>query len=287
MPASGSYAVNNANGNLLVQNADVQIHEPGIDLVYTRTYNSLSQHDTNNTDKSIPSAYGEGWTSTYDAHIAYNGSNEIVVYDSAGTSYMYYADGKGNWVPPTGTYASLVYDNQCGYEWTQRDGTVYYFYSPDLNSNAQCSQAYPQNVAYGGRLYKIWSRNHNNNITLTYSWLNGNASTSANLSQILVTHSSGHTLTLSFGSGTSGGPPELLSVKAPDNNLINYYYDSTTGTLLQKVVLPPAVSGYHTIVYGYSAAVQPHLLSYVESPRYVSAVNAGRKLTHFVVGSPV
>ncbi len=51
----GKAMVNVANGNLLVQADDVDIHERGIDLAFRRTYNSQSQHDAANTDGSTPS----------------------------------------------------------------------------------------------------------------------------------------------------------------------------------------------------------------------------------------
>ncbi|HET9096618.1 MAG TPA: hypothetical protein VFN37_08150, partial [Candidatus Baltobacteraceae bacterium] len=39
IPGIGKYMVNVANGNLLVQTGDVDVHERGIDLAFRRTYN--------------------------------------------------------------------------------------------------------------------------------------------------------------------------------------------------------------------------------------------------------
>lgn len=228
LPGHGKYMVNVGNGNLLVQDDDVDIPERGIDLAFRRTYNSQSTHDSNNTDGSVPSNYGEGWTNTFDAHLAYDGSNTISVYDIDGARYDYTADGAGGWTPPPGQHATLTWDGSCGYQWTEKSGTTYYFYSPDLNETANCNLTtvgtFPQDTAYGGRLYKIWARNSNNYITFTYAWTS-NATSAANLSEIDANHADGHTLKLSFASFS--GYNELASITRPDGQVIKYSYDSS------------------------------------------------------------
>jgi YD repeat-containing protein len=281
LPGHGRYMVNVGNGNLLVQADDADVHERGVDLAFQRTYNSQSTHDANNTDGSVPANYGDGWTNTFDAHLAYDGANTISVYDIDGTRYDYTADGNGNWAPPAGQYGKLTWDGACGYEWTKKTGTIYYFYSPDLNEITGCSETYPQDAAYGGRLYQIIGRNHNNSITLTYSWVGGNATSAANLAQINATHADGQALILKFGAAVSGGPTELLSITRPDNVVINYYYD-TSGENLQWADLP-GNNAAATIKesYGYNAG---HQLWYATSPRYNLSSSDG-DVTYFAYDS--
>ena len=92
--------VNVANGNLLVQSDDIDMPERGIDLAFRRTYNSQSSHDAGNSDGSTQSVFGNGWTSTFDAHIKFTAglnascptAQGISVYDIDGARYDYAPD---------------------------------------------------------------------------------------------------------------------------------------------------------------------------------------------------
>ncbi len=284
LPGHGKYMVNVGNGNLLVQSTDVDIPERGIDLMFERTYNSESMHDSNNTDASVPSDYGDGWTANVDAHLAYHGANTISVYDIDGARYDYTADGSGGWSPPAGQHAILKWDSACGYQWTKKSGTVYYFYSPDLNESPTCSEfsptaSYPQDSAYGGRLYQIWARNHNNYIKFAYAWANNDATNPSNLSEIDATHADGHVLVLKFGPGVAGGATELLSITRPDGQIINYLYDPGAPTNLQQVHLPGNGS-VSTITESYEYNVGSHEMEAAASPRY-NASNTDGNVTYF------
>lgn len=287
LPGQGQYMANVGNGNLLVQATDVDIPERGIDLAFQRTYNAQSTHDSNNADGSVPGDYGDGWTNTFDAHLAYHGTNTISVYDVTGARYDYTADGSGGWTAPAGQHAVLKWDGACGYQWNMKSGTVYYFYSPDLNESANCTLptvgTYPQDTAYGGRLYKIWGRNSNNYITFSYAWVGNNASNPSNLTTITATHADGHYLTLSFGTQIAGGPTELLSVtRSSDNAVVNYIYDSTTGALLQSVTRPGNNVATLTESYGYTTG---RLLSSAASPRYNASASDGDVTSFLYDGS--
>ncbi len=64
--------LNVVDGNLLVQAADVDLHERGLDLAFRRTYNRQSKHDTAGSDGSTPRVFGNGWTNTFDADMGYS-----------------------------------------------------------------------------------------------------------------------------------------------------------------------------------------------------------------------
>ncbi len=134
----GKAMVNVANGNLLVQANDIDVPERGIDLALQRTYNSQSAHDVTGTDGSASSVYGNGWTNTFDAHMSYNSTaNVMSVYDIDGARYDFTANGSGGWTPPPGIQATtLIYDGGCGYQWTKKTGTIYYFWAPTTNPAA-------------------------------------------------------------------------------------------------------------------------------------------------------
>ncbi len=69
----------------------------------------------------------------------------------------------------------------------------------------------PNYVGYMGRLFMIYGRNHNNSITFTYSWANGNSSSAQNVSQIVAQHSDGQTMTMSFG--LVNGHDEMMTLR--------------------------------------------------------------------------
>lgn len=263
IPGVGKYMLNVGTGNLLVQADDVDIPERGIDLAFRRTYNSMSHHDANNSDGSTTSVFGNGWTNTFDAHMAYNGtSNVMSVYDIDGARYDYAANGTGGWNPPPGVHSQLTYDGSCGYLWTKKSGTTYHFWSPAMGSN--CGGA-----AYNGRLYMILGRNQNNWVRFDYSWAGGNSSTAANLTQINAVHADGQTITLRFGAANGVGPNELLSITRTDGAVINYYYDNSGN--LQEVDRPGNnAASVLPETYAYTNGV----LVSVNSPRYVLSYRA-------------
>ena len=263
----GKAMVNVANGNMVVQADDVDVPERGIDLAFRRTYNSQSAHDATGSDGATPSLYGNGWTNTFDAHMAYNsGTNTMSVYDIDGARYDYTSDGQGHWLPPAGQHATLVFDGCGGYWWTKKSGTIYYFFSP----NGGCGNP----AGYAGRLYQLLGRNHHNVISFYYSWLNGDSSNPENITQIVAQHTDGDALTLTFGK--VGNDTELLSIKRPDGALITYSYD-TSGDLTAVTRPGNATDGITrtatitqlTEEYWYYAG--SHEMQCVAGPRYVWA----------------
>jgi YD repeat-containing protein len=271
--------VNVGSGNLLVQADDVDIHERGIDLAYRRTYNSMSGHDASNTDQSTTSNFGNGWTSTFDAHVAYyNGNNVLSVYDIDGTRYDYTASG-GLWLPPPGMQGTSLapasesgYSNSCYYQWTKKDGTAYIFYAPDYHARS-CAQA---GIGSGldGRIAEIFGRNSNNYVQFNYSW-QGGVVDSGHLGSIVALHADGQQLVLSFAltNGTSAcdgsGPCELHSITRPDNQAITYSYDSS-GDIVEVDLPGNNANATLPQTYGYKNGT----LWYVTSPRYVLSYRA-------------
>ena len=270
LPGIGKAMVNVGNGNVIVQADDVDVPERGIDLAFRRTYNSMSGHDAKNTDGSTPSVFGNGWTSTFDAHLAYNASSaQMSVYDIDGARYDYAANGTG-WTAPAGVRAQLIFDGYCGYYWAKPTGTIYHFYSPSAAATATCPAG--TTMGYLGRIYSISGRNHNNSLTFTYSWGDGVGNSAEALTGITVTHSDGQTLVLNFAVVSGTSITELQSVTRPDGAQVTYQYD-TSGDLIEVDRPGNALDFTHQIaiatlpeMYAYTGA---HLLQSAASPRYV------------------
>ncbi|HET9392186.1 MAG TPA: DUF6531 domain-containing protein [Candidatus Rubrimentiphilum sp.] len=272
LPGVGEYMVNVANGNLVVETTDVDVHERGVNLTFQRNYNSLSLRNWNANGQSddgapTPSTYGSGWTNTFDTHLAGNSSGGISVFDADGARYDYTPNGTGCLTAPAGVHTTLCFDGGCGYLWGKKDGTVYYYWTPWLATN--CLGGRPDLAAYSGRLYMIFGRNNNNWIRLTYSWAGGDSSTTSNLTQIVAQHENGQALTLSFGS--LNGKILLSSITRPDNQQIIYQYAPNPGgsnaySNLEEVDLPGNNAGTIHQQYGYYS--DTGLMYWANSPRW-------------------
>lgn len=222
IPGIGRAAVNVGTGDLLVSATDVDVKERGVDLELKRTYNSQSLHDVYGDDGGQPAIFGNLWTNALDANIVYSASqNTITVYDPTGASCTYTADGFGNWIPCAGVHATLAPTNpsDCNYAWTQPNGVIYVFETD--NALGACSIQHD----VVGHLVQLLGRNANNNITLNYSYYQGRAG-SENVTEIVATHSDGHTVVMQFGVLPNSAINELATVTLPDGTTtLQYSYD--------------------------------------------------------------
>jgi hypothetical protein len=174
----GKYMANVTTGNLIVQADDMATPHKGIELAFRRTYNSFSQHDYANSDGSVPNNYGDGWTNTFDAHIAHNDlNNGISVFDIDGAryDYSYTCSPICGYVAPPGQFATLTYVATTSiFAWTKKTGAVYWFNSP----NASVS-------GVAGRLLEIVGRNSNTFLKFAY-YFDANYTDYTHLNEIRV-----------------------------------------------------------------------------------------------------
>jgi len=186
LPGVGKYSINVGNGNVLMQADDMMLKHKGVALAFRRTYNSLSKHDYVGTDGSQISNYGDGWTNSYDAHLAVNsgkvcGSSAVTgltVFDVDGAQYDYMPNCAGGFTPPAGQFGALAVDaDGLGFQWTKKSGTVYDFFNPTQAASTQ---------GLAGRLRRISGRSWNTYLSFTYTFDSGDSSTSAKLQQIDV-----------------------------------------------------------------------------------------------------
>ncbi len=233
IPGVGRWMVNLHWQNLIIQATDMDIPYRGVDLAFRRTYNSLSDHDYEDTDgASEIGQYGQGWTNTFDAHMStnncassaytFNGYGGFSVYDVDGARYDYCYDASGNLTPPPGMEGtSLIPTADGGYfNWTKKSGTQYGFYAPYYST---------QWAAYSGRMYQLRGRNRNNYLQFSYSWDNGDASTSARLNFIYVMTESG-AMQAALGFSEFSGRRLCSSLMYPNGQQATYSYDAA-GTL--------------------------------------------------------
>ncbi|HEY0396300.1 MAG TPA: DUF6531 domain-containing protein [Candidatus Elarobacter sp.] len=263
----GNALVNVANGNLLLQTTDLAIPHFGLDLVVDREYNSTSQYDVNDSDGSQPSVFGNGWTSSLDAHIALNASGGISIFDGKGTRWDYAPDGSGGWILPPGQYGRLWYSaSNAEYYWTFKDGMVYQFRSPTCSVAAVC-----------GRIHYIYARNNNQYLHYAYGFSSTDNAFS-HMSAITVTTEAGLQL-YCFINSISGHP--LVTQIAPYNTTtgawqttssVNYTYDSA-GNLVSYSAAANNDAGTSPVI-GYNYYPGGHLLYQVTSPLYANGHGA-------------
>jgi YD repeat-containing protein len=273
----GRLMVNAGTGNMLLQDDDMRIPHKGMALSFRRTYNSQSGHDVIGTDGTPPSMYGNGWTSTFDAHLSGSSTGTMSVWDIDGARYDYTlaADGVTR-IPPPGQHATLVSDNSCGYLWTKKSGVSYYFYTPD-GSGATCpSWWWTTYGAYGGRLYQIIGRNRYTHIMFNYYWDNGNSAVGGKISTIVAQTESGLTATLSFADVS--GYRLLQQIVFPDGvTAVGYGYDASGN--LSYVSRPPnnsqppnnTAGTRPTYFFGYQGVGARSVLYWTSSPRWTGS----------------
>jgi hypothetical protein len=177
--------------------------------------------------------YGNGWTSTFDAHLSSSAPGITTVWDIDGAHYDYTLASDGvSWVSATpGQHATLTFDGGCGYLWTKKSGTSYYFWQAP---NGPCGPGY--GGAYAGKLYQIIGRNRNTSITFWYGWDNGNSGPGGKVANIWAVSESGLTASLFFADVS--GHRLLDHIIFPDGTTtVSYGYDA--GGNLTWVSLPP------------------------------------------------
>ncbi len=151
--------VNVGTGNMLLQADDMSVPHKGIALAFRRTYNAQSLHDASGDDGTypygtFPSMYGNGWTNTFDAHLARTADGAVSsVFDIDGARYDYsHVPNAYTWTPPPGQHATLTYDGTCGLLWTKkvRDDVLLL----PAECLGQLSVDWHQVGGYAGRLYR-------------------------------------------------------------------------------------------------------------------------------------
>jgi YD repeat-containing protein len=269
-PGIGNVFVNVGSGNMMLDAVDMNVPHKGVPLVYKRTFNSQSSHDVLGSDGTQASVTGNGWTSTYDAHLSGDDvAGPLTVWDDTGARFDYTWNGS-SWIPPMGEHSTLVSDGQCGFLWTNKSGVTLYFVRL---SQGTCPSSWSLYGGYAGRLRQIFGRNHNTYLTLNYAWVAGNASATGRIASISVQAESGLQATLNLSD--VAGYQVVTSLTRPDGTLVNYNYGS--GGYLTGISHPRNSNANSTTeTYGYGQQ-QPGIttMSWAAGPKWNEACLEG------------
>jgi hypothetical protein len=247
VPGGGHVMVNVGTGNAVLQDDDMSVPHKGIALAFRRTYNSQSLHNVNGGDGAQPGLYGNGWTNTFDAHLTGTPS-AVKVFDIDGAVYTYTSsNGGASWQPPAGQHASLVPDGGCGFIWTKKSGTIYYFYEPYAQSGCGWTQA--AQGGYFGRMVELLGRNRQLLISFAYAFDGGITTPAGKISAITATtEGGGQQATLTFAD--VNGHRLLQQLTYPGGTTaVTYGYDALGN--LSTVSRPPNNAAGTRPVQGY------------------------------------
>ncbi len=279
VPGGGRLMVNVGTGNLLLQDDDMVVPHKGIAMAFRRTYNSQSAASVPHQFGSWTSLYGNGWTNTFDAHFLSMSSTLKTIYDIDGARYDYYSPpGNPAGTPLTpltpGQHATLVFDGSCGWLWTKKSGTSYYFYGG--NPTLWCPWLGSVG-GYAGRLYQIIGRNRNTYLTFNYTWDNGDASSTGKINTISVQAESGMSTTLTFANVGPSNLRLLQKITFPDDRpgqpgtTVQYAYDAN-GNLTSVSHPPNNTAGTRpTQGFGYQALGTGYVMWYATTPRWTGS----------------
>jgi YD repeat-containing protein len=285
IPGGGHVMVNVGTGNVILQGDDMSVPHKGLALAFRRTYNSQAPAAFAGSNLSWVSLYGTGWTNTFDAHIVKTAADNVSVFDTDGARYDYVTNQSGNrgggyHTTTAGQYGILSWDGSCGFTWTKKSGTTYYFY--DTNYTIACPSLGTVG-AYAGRLHQIIGRNSNTTLTFAYSWDNGDASmATGKVNAITVQSESGAAASLSFSDVS--GRRLLQQLVYPDGvTSVSYGYDAN-GNLTAVSQPPNNAAGTRPVQYfTYQTLGTDSVLQAVVSPRWC-AQSCGADGTYMTFG---
>ncbi|MDQ1685800.1 MAG: hypothetical protein QOC82_2537 [Frankiaceae bacterium] len=214
------FSVNTANGNLVLQEKDLQVSGVGVPLQLVRTYNS--QGDANpSAGGGFPIKWSQGYGRDVKTDDGWNDGE--LFYGESGDAYWLEGNppGSGTYVRPSGFNAFFTYDSSDGSHQVEfhKSGIKLHFGSYGLNDTVKDKNG--------------------NTITLTYQTP---LSVSSQLTS--VTDTQGRSYSLSY---TSGHISSMTDANLSTSRSWSYGYDGTN-TYLTSYTDPAS----HTSNYGYS-----------------------------------
>ncbi len=222
--------VNTSTGNFVENKQDLFLRGRGLDINFTRYYNSLA---------GLDSPIGHSWNHSYNVYInadvkngTKTGNLTVVLGDGRRITYAPNAAGGGYAPVAKGVYERLTKNTDGTYTLTQKDQVKYNFNTDN-------------------KLSTIVDRN-GNTVTLVYT---GN-----NLTQISDTV--GRTVTLTYEN--LAGLDRITSIKGPVRPAVTYGYDSYGYGNLTSVTDARGYTTHYTYTSGHD---DKHLLEKITDPR--------------------
>lgn len=198
--------VDELTGNLVEQITDVQVAGRGLGLQFTRTFNGLQA-----AAQQTPGPLGYGWSGSYAAHLAVDGSGVVTVTQDDGSTITYTPSGS-TYTAASWVLASLTHNADGSYTLLTPDGTQYVFSAAGLMTVEQDRNGYLTSLSYSnGRLASAADSAHR---SLVFGY---------DASNRLSTVTDPANRVVRYGYDPAGN---LSTVKDPAGNVTTYGYDS-------------------------------------------------------------
>lgn len=270
---SGNGYIEKSQGNFLYKQTDGEIPNEQLSVALARTYNSMA---------SSKSAFGYGWTHSYDIELLKLGKDNsledgiLVLRDGSGTLHQFRTEG-GTYISSLGKHVNLKKEDKkqsialhnleagdgnqvttvnvtSAYTMTTRDNQIYYFDN-------------------SGKL--VWMEESNGNLLLFhYDEKRG----------LLDRITTGNNISIEFTYNDSTGGNDALTIHdltLPDGQKVVYNYE---GSLLTRVTKYPAgqASGGITYSYSYSDRKMTALTDGMENTYSIQYAGTGGKAANFI-----
>jgi RHS repeat-associated protein len=201
-----------ANGNVHIQQADINLPGIGLPLDFNRTYDSLNTADV---------GMGQGWSFSYSDNLSFYSAG-ILWNDGSGHHYLFRSNGDGTFSNPTGLFGTFSALGN-GFTFRTTTGAVYTFSFGGQLLSIKDRNGNEQDLTYTGSLLtSVFDKNHPER-TLTFAYDSTNHLTS-------VTDFTGRTWTYSYTTDSTGESPiALLSqVTSPSDSVTSAAVTSFT-----------------------------------------------------------
>lgn len=276
--------VNPANGNLLLEQADLSISGRGVPVMLTRAFNSRKS--------GYAGMFGYGWTATPEIALVDSGSGPITLIDEDGTRHIFGQRANGTYSTPSGLYLDLVKNTDNTYVITKPEGTKLNFNTSGKLASIKDTNGNTTVFGYNtsGKLATITDAS-NRQTTLTYG-ANGFVSG--------VTDPAGRTLSYQYDAAgnliktTDGAGFSLTYAYDADHNLTSvidarnlkteFIYD--TADRIQTIKRPITANGVKTTsvtTYSYDTANRVTAVTDGEGKRTDYTTNANGNVVQTTV----
>ena len=241
--------VSTVTGNMYHDETDIMLKGRGLNIVFTRTYNSGPTQTYTATNNQ---PFNKGWTHSYNMRLVANdyGKNpnfdtkddeisSITYVDERGGEYNFVMD-NGNILPPTGLFAELDYNKQNSLHTITFSNGVIYTFEGILHKPFDSARLKSIKDPYGNQMnltYSVDGMLENINDTLNIDGRTGLTLTYENHRLKTLSDWTGRTWTFGYDLKNL-----LSSMTNPLTQTTQYIYNSKTN-LLDKIIKPEDRNG--------------------------------------------
>lgn len=197
--------VNTATGNFAHHHDDLKIDARGLDLLFSRTYNSQDEY---------LGPLGYGWTHSYNIFLINRRDGSVLIKWHDGHSEVFIENVDGTYQSPTGVFSTLTDNNQGGYNLTTKEKIIFIFSGEGQLTEVEDRNGNNIHLAYDQK-DRLISVSHLTGKELTFHYID-----EENLNLQQLRDSSGRSVSFAYNNDN------LISVTDAGGNTTGYSYDN-------------------------------------------------------------